>query len=126
MTRRILLGVSGGIAAYKACELTRLLVKAGCSVQVVMSEAATRFVAPLTFQALSGRAVALDLWQPQAADGMDHIARFIAGASSVGSASRASSRLPSRSSPWPCAARASRSAVAGATTKASAPRARSM
>ena len=74
MTRRILLGVSGGIAAYKACELTRLLVKAGCSVQVVMSEAATRFVAPLTFQALSGRAVALDLWQPQAADGMDHIA----------------------------------------------------
>ncbi|OIQ91537.1 coenzyme A biosynthesis bifunctional protein CoaBC [mine drainage metagenome] len=74
MTRRILLGVSGGIAAYKACELTRLLVKAGCTVQVVMSEAATRFVAPLTFQALSGRAVALELWQPQAADGMDHIA----------------------------------------------------
>ncbi len=74
MTRRILLGVSGGIAAYKACELTRLLVKAGCAVQVAMSEAATRFVAPLTFQALSGRAVALDLWQPQAADGMDHIA----------------------------------------------------
>ena len=74
MTRRILLGVSGGIAAYKACELTRLLVKAGCSVQVAMSDAATRFVAPLTFQALSGRAVALDLWQPQAADGMDHIA----------------------------------------------------
>ncbi len=71
--RRILLGVGGGIAAYKACELTRLLVKAGDAVQVVMTDAASRFVAPLTFQALSGREVALDLWRPHASGGMDHI-----------------------------------------------------
>ncbi len=69
----ILLGVTGGVAAYKACELTRQLVKAGHTVQVVMTEAATRFVAPMSFQALSGRAVAVDPWQPLIANGMDHI-----------------------------------------------------
>ncbi|OIR02705.1 coenzyme A biosynthesis bifunctional protein CoaBC [mine drainage metagenome] len=69
----ILLGVSGGVAAYKACELTRQLVKAGHTVQVVMTEAATRFIAPMSFQALSGRAVAVDPWQPLVANGMDHI-----------------------------------------------------
>ncbi|MHB9051991.1 MAG: bifunctional phosphopantothenoylcysteine decarboxylase/phosphopantothenate--cysteine ligase CoaBC [Thiomonas delicata] len=69
----ILLGVTGGVAAYKACELTRQLVKAGHTVQVVMTEAATRFVAPMSFQALSGRAVAVDPWQPLVANGMDHI-----------------------------------------------------
>ncbi len=58
--KRIVLGVTGGIAAYKAAELTRLLIKAGASVQVAMTDAATRFVAPLTFQALSGRPVALN------------------------------------------------------------------
>jgi phosphopantothenoylcysteine decarboxylase/phosphopantothenate--cysteine ligase len=72
-TRRILLGVSGGIAAYKACELTRLLVKAGHQVQVVMTAGAAHFVAPLSFQALSGRPVADDLWQGLAPNGMDHI-----------------------------------------------------
>ncbi len=71
--RHVLLGVSGGIAAYKSCELTRLLVKAGHTVQVVMTAGAARFVAPLSFQALSGRAVADDLWTSRAADGMDHI-----------------------------------------------------
>ncbi|SBP88329.1 bifunctional phosphopantothenoylcysteine decarboxylase/phosphopantothenate--cysteine ligase CoaBC [Thiomonas delicata] len=71
--RHILLGVTGGVAAYKACELTRQLVKAGHTVQVVMTEAATRFVAPMSFQALSGRAVAVDPWQPLVANGMDHI-----------------------------------------------------
>nr|WP_288119913.1 bifunctional phosphopantothenoylcysteine decarboxylase/phosphopantothenate--cysteine ligase CoaBC [Thiomonas sp.] len=71
--RHILLGVTGGVAAYKACELTRQLVKAGHTVQVVMTEAATRFVAPMSFQALSGRAVAVDPWQPLIANGMDHI-----------------------------------------------------
>ncbi len=71
--RRVLLGISGGIAAYKACELTRLLVKAGHSVQVVMTRAATQFVGPLTLQALSGREVALDSWHPLRASGMDHI-----------------------------------------------------
>ena len=71
--RHILLGVTGGVAAYKACELTRQLVKAGHTVQVAMTEAATRFIAPMSFQALSGQPVAIDPWQPLAANGMDHI-----------------------------------------------------
>src|SRR5438105_2170429 len=60
--RRIVLGVTGGIAAYKAAELCRLFVKAGATVRVVMTEAATRFIAPLTLQTLSGAPVALDLF----------------------------------------------------------------
>lgn len=63
--RRILLGVTGSIAAYKAVEVLRLLTKAGHEVRCVMTPAATRFVAPLTFQALSGRSVATDLYDPQ-------------------------------------------------------------
>jgi phosphopantothenoylcysteine decarboxylase/phosphopantothenate--cysteine ligase len=61
-TKRILLGVTGGVAAYKAAELTRLLVKTGADVRVVMTEAATHFVTPLTFQALSGKPVLTQLW----------------------------------------------------------------
>ncbi len=72
--RRVVLGVTGGIAAYKAAELTRLLVKAGVVVDVVMTEAATRFVAPLTFQALSGRPTLGNLWDTGAGDAMGHIA----------------------------------------------------
>lgn len=71
--KRILLGLSGGIAAYKAAELARLLVRAGADVRVTMTEAATRFVTPLTFQALSGQAVWTDLWDPRVPDGMGHI-----------------------------------------------------
>ncbi len=56
--KNIVLGVTGGIAAYKACELTRRLIRAGANVQVIMTENATQFVAPLTFQALSQRRVA--------------------------------------------------------------------
>lgn len=63
--KRFVLGVTGGIAAYKAAELTRLLIKAGATVDVVMTEAATRFVGPVTFQALSGRPVWTDLWDGQ-------------------------------------------------------------
>ena len=70
---RIVLGVTGGIAAYKAAELTRLLVKAGTIVDVVMTDAATRFVTPTTFQALSGRPVLTDLWSTGAANAMGHI-----------------------------------------------------
>lgn len=55
--RTVLLGVTGGIAAYKAVELTRLLIKGGARVQVVMTEAGARFVAPLTFEAITGRRV---------------------------------------------------------------------
>ena len=54
-SKHILLGVSGGIAAYKSCELVRLLKKQGHRVTVAMSRAATEFVSPLTFQALSGQ-----------------------------------------------------------------------
>jgi phosphopantothenoylcysteine decarboxylase / phosphopantothenate---cysteine ligase len=70
----ILLGVSGGIAAYKACELVRRLRDAGCEVRVVMTRASTAFVTPLTFQALSGQPVRSDLLDAQAESGMDHIA----------------------------------------------------
>ncbi|MFA5172469.1 MAG: bifunctional phosphopantothenoylcysteine decarboxylase/phosphopantothenate--cysteine ligase CoaBC [Sulfuriferula sp.] len=70
--KRILLGVTGGIAAYKAAELTRLLVKAGAHVQVVMTQAAMQFVGAQTFQALSGNPVITDMWH-DAANGMAHI-----------------------------------------------------
>ena len=71
--KRIALGVSGGIAAYKTAELVRLLVKQGAHVQVVMSDAATHFVTPLTFQALSGKPVFTDPWDLRVANGMAHI-----------------------------------------------------
>ena len=71
--KRLVLGVTGGVAAYKAAELTRLLVKNGVEVQVIMTEAACHFVAPATFQALSGKPVLTDLWDGQAAGGMAHI-----------------------------------------------------
>jgi phosphopantothenoylcysteine decarboxylase / phosphopantothenate---cysteine ligase len=71
--RRILLGVSGGIAAYKACELVRRLRDLGAQVRVVMTENATRFVTPTTFQALSGEAVRVSLWDESAEAAMGHI-----------------------------------------------------
>ncbi|MGH8669072.1 MAG: flavoprotein, partial [Burkholderiales bacterium] len=61
-SKRILLGVTGGIAAYKAAELVRLLTRAGADVRVAMTESATRFITPVTLQALSGQAVWTDLW----------------------------------------------------------------
>ena len=71
--RRILLGVSGGIAAYKAAELTRLLVKEGADVHVVLTESGARFVTSVTFQALSGNPVWSDLWDARMANSMAHI-----------------------------------------------------
>ncbi|MFN3750969.1 MAG: bifunctional phosphopantothenoylcysteine decarboxylase/phosphopantothenate--cysteine ligase CoaBC [Thiobacillus sp.] len=71
--KTILLGVTGGIAAYKAAELCRLLVKAGADVEVVMTDAARQFVTPLTFQALSGKPVHTALWDASQGDGMEHI-----------------------------------------------------
>lgn len=70
---KILLGVTGGVAAYKAAELCRLLVKAGADVRVAMTDAAQQFVTPLTFQALSGKPVLTSLWGSAAEHGMDHI-----------------------------------------------------
>jgi len=67
------LGITGGIAAYKAAELTRLLVKQGISVQVVMTEAACQFITPVTMQALSGKPVYTKMWDTAIANGMPHI-----------------------------------------------------
>jgi len=71
--KRIVLGVTGGIAAYKAAELVRLLIKQGAHVQAVMTEAATHFVTPVTFQALSGNPVFTDQWDARKANNMAHI-----------------------------------------------------
>ena len=71
--KRILLGITGGIAAYKCAELTRQFVRAGAEVRVVMTRAATEFITPLTLQALSGNRVHLDLLDADAEAGMGHI-----------------------------------------------------
>jgi phosphopantothenoylcysteine decarboxylase/phosphopantothenate--cysteine ligase len=71
--KRVLLGITGGIAAYKCAELTRLLIKAGAEVRVGMTRAATEFITPLTMQALSGQRVHLDLLDSDAEAAMGHI-----------------------------------------------------
>ncbi len=71
--RRLLLGVGGGIAAYKSAELVRELTRQGAEVRVVMTAAATEFITPLTLQALSGHPVRQALFDAQAEAGMDHI-----------------------------------------------------
>ena len=73
-SKRIVLGITGGIAAYKSAELVRLLVKDGVDVQVVMTAAACGFITPATFQALSGKPVFTDMWDGRVTDGMAHIA----------------------------------------------------
>ncbi|MFZ2523829.1 MAG: bifunctional phosphopantothenoylcysteine decarboxylase/phosphopantothenate--cysteine ligase CoaBC [Candidatus Ferrigenium altingense] len=70
---RIILGITGGIAAYKAAELLRLLVKQGMEVQVAMTEAAGHFITPTTMQGLSGKPVFTDQWDTSAPNGMAHI-----------------------------------------------------
>ena len=72
--REIVVGVTGGIAAYKTAALVSRMVQAGAGITVVMTEHATRFVGPLTFQTLTGRPVPTDLWQPPEAHRADHIA----------------------------------------------------
>jgi phosphopantothenoylcysteine decarboxylase/phosphopantothenate--cysteine ligase len=71
--KHIVLGLSGGIACYKAAELARGLVKAGARVQVVMTEAARQFITPVTMQALSGRPVFTDQWDSRISNNMAHI-----------------------------------------------------
>ncbi len=71
--RHIVLGLTGGVACYKAAELTRLLVKAGATVQVVMTDAAQQFITPATMQALSGRAVHTSQWDAREPNAMPHI-----------------------------------------------------
>jgi phosphopantothenoylcysteine decarboxylase/phosphopantothenate--cysteine ligase len=70
--KRVLLGITGGIAAYKAAELARLLVRQGVEVQVAMTEAACHFITPVTMQALTGRPVLVNQWDA-ADNGMAHI-----------------------------------------------------
>jgi phosphopantothenoylcysteine decarboxylase/phosphopantothenate--cysteine ligase len=71
--KRILLGVSGGIAAYKSPDLVRRLRERGADVQVVMTRAACEFITPMTFQAVSGKTVRTDLWDSAAEAAMGHI-----------------------------------------------------
>ena len=71
--KHIVLGLSGGIACYKAAELCRALIKAGASVQVVMTEAAEQFITPVTMQALSGRPVYTSQWDSREPNSMAHI-----------------------------------------------------
>ena len=70
---KLILGITGGIAAYKAAELVRQLVKAGLDVQVVMTSAACQFITPVTMQALSGKPVFIDMWDSSISNGMPHI-----------------------------------------------------
>jgi phosphopantothenoylcysteine decarboxylase/phosphopantothenate--cysteine ligase len=71
--KKIVLGLSGGVACYKAAELCRALVKEGARVQVVMTEAAGHFIGAVTMQALSGRPVYTDQWDPRVGNNMAHI-----------------------------------------------------
>jgi len=71
--KHIVLGLTGGVACYKAAELTRMLVKNGATVQVVMTRAAAQFITPVTMQALSGNTVYLDQWDARIANNMPHI-----------------------------------------------------
>lgn len=72
-TKRLLLGLTGGVAAYKAAELARLLMQDGVEVQAAMTEAACRFVGPATLQALTGKPVFTDLWDARVDNNMAHI-----------------------------------------------------
>lgn len=71
--KRLLLGVTGGVAAYKTAELARLLTQHGINVQTIMTEAACRFMGPATFQSVTGNSVYTDLWKTNAAHNMAHI-----------------------------------------------------
>jgi phosphopantothenoylcysteine decarboxylase/phosphopantothenate--cysteine ligase len=72
-SKKLVLGITGGIAAYKAAELVRLLVKQNIDVQVVMTEAACQFITPVTMQALSGKPVFIGMWDSSISNGMPHI-----------------------------------------------------
>ncbi len=71
--KKLLLGITGGVAAYKAAELVRLLIKTGAEVQVVMTEGAQQFITPITLQALSGKPVFTSMWDGGVPNGMPHI-----------------------------------------------------
>lgn len=70
---KVLLGITGGIAAFRAADVTLLLRRAGHEVRVVMTEGAQQFITPLTLETLSGNAVATRMWEPPAAHNVEHI-----------------------------------------------------
>ena len=71
--KRIVLGLSGGIACYKSAELVRRMIERGATVDVVMTDAATHFITPVTMQALSGRPVFVNAWDARVPNNMAHI-----------------------------------------------------
>lgn len=71
--KNVLLGITGGIATYKACSLVNLLIKAGADVKVIMTEAATKFVCSLTFQTLTNHAVYVDMFNSTNKEDVEHI-----------------------------------------------------
>jgi phosphopantothenoylcysteine decarboxylase / phosphopantothenate---cysteine ligase len=71
--RRVLLGITGGIAAYKSADLCSRLVQAGAEVDVILTDASTRFIAPLTFAALTGRPARVDMWTSPGGDPIPHV-----------------------------------------------------
>ena len=73
LNKKIIIGVTGSIAAYKAGELIRLLKKNGADIQVIMTKSAKEFISPLTLQGLSGKPVLEDMWEPNEGNGMEHI-----------------------------------------------------
>src|SRR5438477_3287621 len=97
---RIVLGVTGGIAAYKTAELVRLLVKDSVTVDVVLTAAGAQFVSATTFQALSGRPVLSDLWRSGFDDAMAHIA-LSRGADAIVVAPASADFLRSLRTGWP-------------------------
>ena len=73
LDKKIILGITGSIAAYKAAELIRLIKKQGADIQVIMTKSAKEFISPLTLQALSGKPILENMWEPSKGNGMEHI-----------------------------------------------------
>jgi len=71
--KKILIGVTGGIAAYKTCSLVNMFLKEGADVKVIMTYGATKFVTPLTFQSLTNHPVYLDMWQTYNKEEVEHV-----------------------------------------------------
>jgi len=71
--KKVLIGITAGIASYKVCSLVRMFVKNGAKVKVVMTDSATKFVSPLVFQSLSGDVVYKDMFEPIKENAVDHI-----------------------------------------------------
>lgn len=71
--KKILIGITGGIAVYKVCSLVNIFLKEGADVRVIMTESATKFVTPLTFQSLTNHPVYMDIWQPHSKEDIEHI-----------------------------------------------------